>query len=103
MCLYSVRSGVSSQHFQSQQCTHQALKAVCDHDSKKASGRDKLINQGQLCLCSSSTRMAPMILFPTLPLVFFLFFCSLSLAALFKVTNGLNLQQMQEIVSFDSY
>lgn len=34
--------------------------------------------------------------------LFFLFFW-LSLAALFKVTNGLNLRQMQEIVSFDPY
>lgn len=31
------------------------------------------------------------------------FFFLLSLAALFKVTNGLNLRQMQEIVSFDPY
>lgn len=49
--------------------------------------------------------MAPAILFFTLPLVLlcfcFLFFCSLSLAALFKVTNGLNLQPIQEIVSFE--
>lgn len=37
------------------------------------------------------------------PPFFCLLFCPLCLEALFKVTNGLNLQQMQEIVSFDSY
>lgn len=72
VCLYSVRIAVSSQCLQSD-CMHSALKAEHDHNSEKASSRDKLINQGQFCLCSSSTRMAPAILSPHIACCFVFF------------------------------